>query len=133
MLLAPFSMYTASFDNKSVVLRLSAHYDGARWIFFNRLEISADGQKIYDKRFDPLSIKRRVESGLVFEDADYPASTADLAALHKISTAKSVTIRLSGQEQREYKLRESTIAKLAQSLAAYDALASSGKPLLADQ
>lgn len=112
-------------DGRGPILRINPHYHGEDWIFFNHIKVMADNDIVYDKQFSFGDVKRDNNSAGVYESADYAARDDDIAAMRKIATAKSVTVRLSGREHRQdFDMSPEDQARIAKSLSTYDALQS---------
>jgi hypothetical protein len=117
------TVYVAVPDNTHAFLRVSPHYQGSEWIFFKRIKVMADSRIVYEKDFSALRMKHDNNSSGVYESVDYAAEVIDVDAMREIAAAKSVTVRLSGDDKREeFDLTEKDRARIARSLSAFDAL-----------
>jgi hypothetical protein len=117
------TVYVSVPDNTHAVLRVSPHYQGSEWIFFKRIKVMADSRIVYERDFSTLRMKHDNVSSGVYESVDYAAETSDVDAMRAIAAAKSVTVRLSGDDKREeFELTEKDRARIARSLSAFDAL-----------
>lgn len=110
-------------DGHGAIFRIVARYSGDDWVFYERIKVMADDQVVYEKEFPYRDVVRDNSSGTVWETVDYAASPADIAALAKISEAKSATVRFSGRERRrDHTLSNGDLERLKSSLKAYKEL-----------
>ncbi len=118
------TLYVSVPDDASPILRIMPRYSGDSWIFFKSMKVMADSVIVYDKQYEYLKMKRDNGGGMVYERIDYAAQPDDIEAMRKIANAKSVTIRLSGDDKREdFDLDVSAQKKMQRVLKAYDDMA----------
>lgn len=119
------TVYVAVPDDTHAFLRVAPHYQGSEWIFFKRIKVMADSKIVYEKDFSALRMKHDNNSSGVYESIDYAADESDVGAMRAIANARSVTVRLSGDDKREeFDLTDKDRARIARSLSALDALSS---------
>jgi hypothetical protein len=105
------------------ILRFMPRYRGDSWIFFRHIKVMADSEIVYDKSFEYLKMSHDTGAGYVYESIDYPATPDDIVAIRKIANAKSVLVRLSGEDKREdFDVDEATRVRVRRVLKAYDDL-----------
>lgn len=120
------SAYISLPDDGEPILRMNPHYHGDSWIFFQEVKVMADDQIVYDKMLPYEKMKHDNNSAGVFESADYVANDDDISALRKIAAAKSVTVRLSGNQNRQdFDMSAADQKRIADALKAYDTLRAS--------
>lgn len=115
------TVYISVPDMAPPIFRIDPHYHGDSWIFFKHVKVMADSVIVYDKEFASSDMKHDNNSAGVYENVDYPATYADIDAVRKIAAAKTVTVRLSGDDKREdVDLDAESLARMARVLKAYD-------------
>ena len=92
--------YIALPDDKLPFLRMKTTYFGDDWVFYDSVKVMVDDQIIYEKNFRRSDIATNNSGGSVWEVADFVVDDAELRALTAIASAKSATIRFSGNERR---------------------------------
>jgi hypothetical protein len=115
------TVYISVPDSSKPIFRISPHYHGESWIFFKHVKVMADSAIVYDKDFASFNMKHDNNSAGVYENIDYAGTDEDIAAIRKIVAAKSVTVRLSGDDKRDdVDLDAKSLARMRRALKAYD-------------
>ncbi|MDN7427783.1 hypothetical protein [Burkholderia sp. AU45388] len=116
-------VYISVPDGKGPIFRIYPHYQGDDWIFFDHLKVLADNEIVYEKEYSSSDMRRDAKSSRVYESTDYAAKDDDIAAMRKISSARSVTVRLSGRDHRQdFEMSQGDRQRIARALSAYDSL-----------
>lgn len=108
-------------DKPSLIFRVVYSYVDSDWIFFDRIQILADDEKVIDKTFtrdDKPS--RTVVSTKVLELADIVITEKDARAFEKIAGSKSAVVRYSGKGQRDFVISDLEKRNFSKMVEMYD-------------
>lgn len=83
-------------SNPKIILT-SVYSSKASWLFMNQISVLADKEVVLERSFEDVEVHRENYSYGVNETASWIASDSDLDSLRKISTSKTVIIRISGK------------------------------------
>lgn len=92
-----FYPYIGLSDSGHAWLRWKMVYKGDRWIFFEKIIINIDGEKV-TKTFSYSEVKRDNNTE-VWEYVDIPVTSYDISTLKSIAESTKTTIRFEGDER----------------------------------
>ncbi len=112
--------YICLSDEGTMCLRFVTMYRGKDWVFYDKVIVLCDGEKI---EFAVEDTDRKVNSSAgVSERADNLADKKMIELLRKIAKAESVELRFSGKYVADRKLKRTYKKNIKKVLDLYDAL-----------
>lgn len=107
-------------DKLSPKARLVIAYIGDRWVFFDRVQILADDDLVFDQRYNREEVSRDNGSSFVMEVVDMPVSEDLAKTAARIGAAKSATVRFSGDRTKDYSMSKGEIENFAKLAEVFD-------------
>ena len=99
-------------------LRIVAEYYGDRWVFFQQIVISTDGES-YTKSFASNEVSRDNAYGYVWEWSEFDASDEEIGVLQKMASAKKTVLRYKGKRVYDLQIGKRDKKCIADTLNAY--------------
>lgn len=91
-------LYISLPDYEKPLIFIAPFYHGDSWLFMNKIAVMADGNIALEKDLSNYKPNHDVENGSVSERIDFIANQNEIDELRKISNAKSIMVRLSGEK-----------------------------------
>ncbi len=108
-------------DRPELTFRVVYTYIGSDWVFFNRIQILADDEKVIDIQLPrEKEPSRDVVAAKVIESVDIELSEAHAKAFDKVAGSKTAIIRYSGKGEVDININEREKRNFAKMVEMYD-------------